>query len=106
MTRLKTTEIVHVTWVNRMLCELSQQSCFKIKVDPELKHLLNHRNFPQGEKRWSGRGEGREEGPDPNPQGGARKTGRGAGSPRTTTTVPVQRGEGSGRRLCGEEDRK
>lgn len=44
MTTLKTTDMVHIEWVNYVLCGFAQKNCFKIKVDSELKHLLNH--FP------------------------------------------------------------
>lgn len=63
MTTLKATKFVHIKWVNCVLCEFAQKSCFKIKVDPELKHLLNHfpslkgKNDPTEEVRDGRRGQ-------------------------------------------------
>lgn len=66
-TILETTEIGHVNGVDGMLCELSQENSFKIKVVPELKHLLKHSTFP-----CSGRG-----GQEAPRGGGGRRAGEG-----------------------------
>lgn len=74
MTTLKATEFVHIKWVNCVLCEFAQKSCFKIKVDPELKHLLNHfPSLPTEEVRGGRRGQ--------SPLRRLKEDGLGAGSP-------------------------
>lgn len=88
-TILETSEIGHVKWVDCMLCELSQENSFKIKVDPELKHLLKHSAFPCSGETWRSRWEGCG-GPC---AGSSEAQGRQGGEPGilgTTATVPAR----------------
>lgn len=83
-----------------MLCEFSQESSFKIKVNPELKHPLKPTHFPllEGEAVQQVGGQG----------GGAGSTASlrlkedgSARIPGTTATASVRRGKGSGQAMWG-----